>query len=343
MNLLSLSAEQILQIKVPEKMFSLESFDDDRRRLYRKWHPDRNPLSIAETVFKHVKELAEKTETKIHEGTWKGKSSITFTTSNKTYKFQYRTMHEFELGKMYIGTKVLMYVVDKKYEKLFANGISSIKGIKYPSDEFKQEFSRFLPKIKMFEKQTDIGCVVVLEKPVNTVLLQDLIDFMPDNKLDPKHVAWIVSSLYNIATFLDFVGICHNSITTANVFVDPKMHAVYLFGGWWYSVKDGSKLEALPSEMSKVLPKKVFDEKIAKTVYDRQAIKGLAIRCLGDPSLIGMKLLIRKDIPKTLLNWLRSPSGPNAIKEFDGWYEVLGKSFGKRKFIKFDVDVNNIY
>lgn len=345
MNPLSLSAKQILNIPAenPEKLFSLENFDDELKRLRSRWHPDISSLPNAEEAFKHLMELADEAKERIKQGTWKGKASIIFTARNKTYRFRYRTMHEFELGKVYIGTHVLMYVVDEKYEEFFINGITTIKGIDYPTDKFRQEFSRFLPKIKQVEKQTDIGCVLVIEKPTGTVLLQDLIDYMPDNQIDPKHVAWITSSLFNVATFLDYVGICHNSISTTTVFIDPKKHAIFLLGGWWYAAKDGEKLKALPSEMIKVLPAKILDEKIAKTAYDRQAVRSVAIRCLGDSSLIGMKLLIRKDIPKPMLNWLRSPSGPKAIEEYKGWYNVLEKSFGKRQFIKFDIDVNNIY
>lgn len=59
--------------------------------------------------------------------------------------------------------------------------------------------------------------------------------------------------------------------------------------------------------------------------------------------MIGMKLLSRKDIPKPMVSWVRAPSGPEAISEYDGWYQTLKTCFGKRKFIKFDVDVDDIY
>jgi hypothetical protein len=87
----------------------------------------------------------------------------------------------------------------------------------------------------------------------------------------------------------------------------------------------------------------VFKEKKAKTSYDRLAIKGVGIGCLGDSTLIGSRLLMDKDIPKPFLTWLRSPSLANAIKEYEGWDKALESSFGKKKFIKLDVNINDVY
>jgi len=346
MDPMSLSAEQILKIdsKDPEKLFSKDSFRYQFMRLRKKWHPDTSTIDNAESVFKHLMDLAETAKGKIATDSWAGEASITFSThDHKTFRFRYKTMREFEMGKMYIGDNTLMYVIDKDQEDLFDNGIKMIRQIKYPNNKLETEFKRLFPKVKLIDKKTSIGLVAVFEKPEGTVLLQDLIDYMPDNRIDPKHVAWITSSLYNIATFLDHVGICHNSILPTTVFVDPKNHAAFLLGGWWFAVKTGSKLKAIPRELLKVLPNKVFDEKVANTAYDRQAVKGVAIGCLGDPTLVGMSLLSRKDVPNPMLNWIRSPSGPDAVSEYGGWEKTLEKSFGKRKFIAFDVNINDIY
>lgn len=346
MDPMSLSAEQILGIdpKTPEKLFTKEGFKVQFLRLRKKWHPDTSTLDNTDVVFAHLMDLAETAKGKIATNTWAGEAAIEFSThDNKTFRFRYKTMHEFELGKMYIGDKTLMYVLDADQEDLFDAGIKMIREIKYPNSKLEAEFKRFFPKIKLVDKKTSIGLVAVFEKPEGTVLLQDLIDYMPDSRIDPKHVAWITSSLYNVATFLDHVGICHNSILPTTVFVDPKNHAAFLLGGWWFATKTGDALKAIPRELLKVLPNKIFDDKTADTLYDRQAVKGVAVGCLGDPTLVGMSLLSRTDIPSSLVNWIRSPSGPDAVKEYSGWEKTLEKSFGKRKFIKLDIDINDIY
>ncbi len=188
-----------------------------------------------------------------------------------------------------------------------------------------------LPKI-IQEAETDIGYVLVIEKPKDSVLLQDLIDFLPDNILLPKHTAWVISSMYNIAMFLDHIGITHNSILPSTVFVNPKEHTCYLLGGWWYSVKAETKLKAMPSELTKILPKELFDDKIATTCYDRQSIKALAVNCLGESSLTGSKLLFNKDLPKPMVSWIRTPSKSSALEEYKGWVKTLENSYGKRNY-----------
>lgn len=344
-NPLALSANDILKIPEtsPERIFTQADIKTQLRRLSRKWHPDRSVFDNTGKVIAHINKLYAQAERLLDSGTWKGNAEIRFNTGvGKQYRFAYRTMHEVEIGKMYVAKGFLMFVVDKEYEDLFDNGIKRIKGIKYPP-KLKAEFTRWFPKIKFSDKTTNIGLVLILEKPEGAVLLQDLIDYMPDNRIDPKHVAWITSSLYNIATFLDHTGVCHNSIIPTAVFIDPKNHASFLLGGWWYATLEEDKLMAVPSALLKTLPNEVFDTKIAKTIYDRRAVKGVAIACLGDPSMLGMTLLMRKDVPKAMVSWVRAPSGPDAIKEYDGWYETLKTCFGKRKFIELDVDVDDIY
>ncbi len=342
---LKLTAEEILQtdFKKPEKIFSLNNFTKEFFRLRKKWHPDYNHSPKANEVFKHLTLLAETAKSRIVSNTWNGKAALQYTqiSDDKTFRFNYRSMREFELGKMYIGKAHVIYVIDPKNKDLFDNGVKTIRGIKYAEKKMENQFRPLLPKI-IQASETDIGYVLVLNKPKKSVLLQDLIDFLPDNTLPPKHTAWVISSMYNIGMFLNHLGITHNSILASTIFVDPSEHTCYLLGGWWYSVKENSKLKALPSELIKALPKKLFADKLAKTCYDRQAIKAVGINCLGDSSLGGSKLLFNKDIPNQIVNWLRTPSPESALAEYDGWINVLEDSYGKRKFIEFTTDISQI-
>ncbi len=342
---LKLSAEEILKINIddPEKLFSRNDFDAEFDKLRLKWHPDRNANSLAKDVFIRIMELVESAKGKIQTDTWNGCSSVKFTIkSGKTYRFSYAKFRPFELGKMYISSKYIAYVVDGENKDLFDNAVKAIKGMKYPQAKFKQEFKKLMPEIVQAE-ESDIGYVMVLKKPKGAILLEDLIDFLPNQTLPPKHTAWVVSSMYNIAMFLDHIGITHNSILASTVFVNPKEHTCYLLGGWWYSAKTDTKLKAIPSELTRVLPKELFDDNIANTCYDRQSIKAMAVKCLGDLSLIGSKLLFDKDLPKPMVNWVRSTSKGSAFDEYKGWDEALKSSYGKRKFTKFTVDISQLY
>lgn len=346
LEILKLSAAEILKIDQdsPEKLLSMDNYVDEVDRLRLKWHPDRNANPLANDVFIRIMELAMSAKGKIATDTWSGKATLTYTTTvaGKKYRFSYLKFKPFELGKMYIGNEYIAYVVDGENKDLFDNGIKAIKGIKYSETKFKKEFKKLMPEIVQAE-ESDIGYVLMVKKPKGAVLLEDLLEFLPDNILPPKHTAWVVSSMYNIAMFFNHIDITHNSILASTVFVNLNEHTCYLLGGWWYSVKADTKLKAMPSELTKVLPKELFDDKIANTCYDRQSIKAMAVKCLGDPSLIGSKLLFDKDLPKPMVNWIRSASRGTALEEYKGWDKALRNSYGKRKFTKFTTDISQLY
>lgn len=338
------TSKEILQINVnnPEKLFSMDNIDIELKRLRKKWHPDFNDSPDAKDVFSHITQLNIAAKIRIKTDTWSGKATLLYTTSlGNTFKFKYKKCNEFELGKMYIGEQYVAYVISEKNQDLFNNGVKSINNINYPDAKMKSEFKKLMPSIKQTGK-TNIGYVMIMPKPKNAVLLSDLLDFLPDNKIDPKHTAWITSSLYNIAMFLNHSGITHNSILPSTVFVDVDQHMCYLLGGWWYSVKADTKLIAMPSELTKTLPKEIISKKISSTIYDRQSIKALSVKCLGDKAG-GSKLLFDKNIPKPFLNWVRTPSITSALDEYAGWIKALESSYGERKFVKFETDITNIY
>jgi len=342
---LNFSAEEILKIDIsnPEKLFSLDGFTFELKRLQGKWHPDINSNPKANDVFVHFMALAETAKVRIQTNSWNGQASLKYTTkSGKIFRFTYRKFRTFELGRMYIGSRYVLYVIDGENKDLYDNGVRAIKNIKYENSKFEKEFKKLMPNIVRTD-ETDIGYVVVMNKPKDAVLLQDLIDFLPNKTLPPKHTAWVISSLYNIAMFLNHTGITHNSILPSTIFVNPKEHTVMLLGGWWYSVKVDTKLKAVPSQLIKILPSELFVDKKANARYDALAIKAVAIGCLGDPTLVGSKLLFNKDIPNEMVNWIRAPSNSSMLEEYSGWITALERCYGKRKFTIFDYDISQLY
>lgn len=322
----------------PDKFFKSIDIDNQWKRLRVKWHPDTTKEHFdTKDIFIHITKLYQNALLQISNNSWKGVDTLQFTdSSNKIYKFKYLSKHvgsDFELGPMYIGNTNILYVIDDKYKNLFDNGINQIKDIKYPYDFLEKEFSIYLPKIKYKD-----NLILVIEKPKNAVLLKDLIDYLPNKRIDPLHVAWIVNGLFNITTLLDFVGICHNSILDNTVFVDPINHSVHLLGGWWYSTKENQKLKAIPKEL---LTKSILETGKTKSIHDRKAIKRLALQCLGDS--LGNSLYLDDNIPKDMISWLKSSNIPDALQDYEAWENLLKNIFGKRKFIKWNIDTNEIY
>lgn len=344
-DIIDFTATEILAIKVeqPEKLFTVDNLTTEKRRLATKWHPDKCKLDQADQVFAHIQNLFKSAEDHIEKNCWNGPATLQYTTKDgSTFKLKYRRVMELEVGKMYIGMKHLAYVITPDYEDLFRNGIKMINNIKYPKPKFEEQFKRQMPNV-IKASETNIGFVVVMEKTDELVLLKDLLDYLPNNKLDPRHVAWIMSTLCNIACFLELNDIAHGAISPSTFWVSPKHHSGVLLGGWWYARPAGEKLLALPAESINILPKEVFVDKVGKTTYDRKLIKALGLECLGDKSHSGSTLLRDSSIPSTVLNWLRGANQPTAVDEYSKWGKARDDGFGPRKFVDLIVDINQIY
>jgi hypothetical protein len=227
----SLSASDILAIPKnrPDKLFNPVDIITQHRKIKSKWHPDRNKSPDATKVFQHLNELKETALEQLGMGTWNGPNEILFYTNDKKKMvFKYRRFHEIEVGKLYIGRKFLMYVIDQNFKPLFENAQKQIGAIHYPLDKFKDEFTRYMPDIIFSGVDCSIGHVFVMKKTEDVVLLQDLIDHL-GGKIPPKHVAWIVSSLLNTNCFLNYINLNHNGLTTTNVFVSPQYHSTCIY------------------------------------------------------------------------------------------------------------------
>ena len=57
--------------------------------------------------------------------------------NGKYYTMNFRISHTFELGKMYIGNDLILYLIDEKYERMALNAINKLNSIKYANDDMK--------------------------------------------------------------------------------------------------------------------------------------------------------------------------------------------------------------
>lgn len=343
---MSLSASQILAISIdrPERLFDPSEFEAQFSKFRIAWHPDKCKDPQASDVFAHISNLYKVAQKHDKNKSWLSNAELVFSSNNKTYKFKYLKMHTTDIGKMYIGHKKVVMVFDKTNNDLFTAAHRAIDGVKLSNPKMKDEFERFLPTKKYRKFNADIGSVLLIDKTPDVVNLKDVLAFMPGNKLDPKHVAWIISSTMNILAFLEYSNKCHNAITSESIFISPEYHSVCLLGGWGFATSTNSPIKAVPSKLRPLLPAELFVDKIAKPKYDQYGLKALAIECLGDPSLIGSRLLMDKNIPKPMINWLRQPpSSDSAVTEYSQWMDVLHESFGKRKFFEFTTDLTSLY
>lgn len=340
----NLTAEQILKISQPEQLFSNDfgSAKVEYHALSGEWHPDANLGRDTSDVFVHIKQLYDIALTKIGTIHWNAYHKFTLTKKNGSILTRnFHSKHQFELGDCYIGDVAVTYVVKHDFEQAYQNAISMINALPYRDAKVRAMISPLMPNIETtFEAEE--GLVLVIKKSKNVLVLSDILRYL--SKIDEKHTAWIFGRLMNICCYLQFVAkITHNSINPETIFIEPTMHSVHLFGGWWY---------ASPISAPQLLgvPKYTIDHgypSIMRTQKpdfknDLTLAKAVARQLLGDVN--GLSYLTKDStLPKPLVEWFAQPTSGNALTDYKDWETVRDKSFGLKRFIKLCVSAKDLY
>ncbi len=344
-NVTALSAEALLAIRPsePERLFTgdEDTAKQEFRALASLWHPDRRPDAGITAVFQHLTRLYDAAVRKLRGGIWQTPGLLVLrATDGATYQIRYRREREFELGRLFVGSEIVAYVVAKEHADLFQNALQTIDRLPCANARMAAEVGRYLPEsVRHFE--TEDGRVLVLRKTPDLVLLRDLLDHC-GGRMDARHVAWIVSSLLNLACYLDYARLAHNAILADTWFVSPPQHTGALLGGWWYAVRQGERMRAAPAATVQHAPFDVMDRRRGDIRTDLELIRALGRELLGDAP--GARLAREKAAPQPMLDWLRLPAGGSALRDYQIWMNrVLKDSFGKRRFVKLDVSAEDLY
>ena len=340
-----LTAEALLAIGAtePERLFSADeaTMKQQFRALAARWHPDRCPDTGTTEVFQHVSRLYEAALQKLRGGIWQTPGLLMIkATDGATYKIRYRKERAFELGRQFIAKEVVAYVIENDYADLFDNALAVIGRLPCADPRMAAEINRYLPEV-VSQFATAEGRVVVLKKGADQVLLRDLLEHL-GGQIDARHVAWIISSLLNVACYLDYAQLAHNAISADNWFVSPAQHSGALLGGWWYAVRQGEAMRAAPAMTINYAPFEVMTNRRGDSRTDLELIRAVGRELLGDIS--GMRLSRAKAVPPPMLDWLRRPAQRSAVDEYQTWAnQVLKDSFGKRRFVELQVSLADVY
>lgn len=341
----ALSAEALLAIPLtePERLFTGDAdiAKQEFRALAARWHPDRCPEAGTTGVFQHVNRLYDAATRKLRGGIWHTPGLLAArATDGATYPIRYRQERAFELGRLFIGREIVAYVVALDHADLFQNAIQTLHRLPCANTRMAAEVGRYLPEIiRQFE--TRDGWVLVLRKPPDLVLLRDVLDRCGGG-MDARHVAWVISSLLNLACYLDYARLAHNAILTDTWFISPPQHNGALLGGWWYAVRQGEPMRAAPAVTVQYAPFDVLDRKCGDSRTDRELIRALGRELLGD--ITGVRLARAKAAPSPMLDWLRLPAADSALHDYRTWMNrVLKDSFGERRFVDLAVTTDDLY
>ena len=340
----TLSAPQILAIAPtePERLFSADptTLRHEFAVLAKCWHPDRNGSSEAAEVLRRVVALYDAAKRKLATGNWSAPDAIRIDAiTGKSFVVKIKRRHEFELGEMAVAVNRVAFLLEKEHTILFDTGLRRIREIRYPDAKTRDDLAKFMPDVEgVYE--TAKHHIAILAKAADVVLMKDLVAHI-GGQLPPKHTAWIVSSLLNLACFFEVTGLTHNAISSETIFVTPKHHAVYLLGGWWYAAPTGSRIKLLPETSYELMPRSMMTCKRADSRLDLESIRALGRTILGDST--GLGLVDRKDLPKPMANFLRLPSSGSAIEDYRAWGQVLQDSFGPRRFTELPISSSDVY
>lgn len=343
MNLTTLTAHQILSITTPEKLFLVSNMDE-LKKTYRKlsmlWHPDRKGEQ-ATGVFMHIKMLYEHAQEKMNNGVWLKDNILSLRSENGIhYEFKFLKQSSFNAGEQFISRKYVLYQFDKHQEDIATRAKFNIKHFQFASSRMKEEMSKYLPQLK-HEMKVAEKTILILEKPEETLSLRDVLNFY-HGQIEPRHVAWILSTLYNLACYLEYSKLMCADISLDNYFISPKEHTGCLIGGWGFAYKSGEKITALTKDSLNLASASILDNKRAHEGLNLEMIRLIGRSLLGDPA--GVSLLRNKDIPKDLSMWLLTAAGKSAVEEYKIWQQkILPASFGVRRYAEMPVKVSDIY
>ena len=344
-DLMEMDAKAILAVPVdePERLFGADpsKLPDAFRRLAKLWHPDRSSVPGAEDVFKHVSRLHALAEKRAASGDWKTPGIARFEANDgRVYEIRYAKKHDFELGEIYVGRNVLAYALRREFDDLHANAIASIGSLAYADQPMRDTFEKRMPSLAKSFIAKD-RAVLAMRKTSDQVLLRDLLIHC-GGRLEPAHVAWIVSELESLTAYLSLpiVDVVNPDLGPDTLLVSPRHHSVAIAGGWWCAAKAGRKL-ALTGRAVAHIPPIVVGDGTATHRQSLEMIRLVASESLGRPDPVRA----RRDTatPKPFGDWLVQPSPKSALDDYQSWCAARDASFGPRKFREFAVDVDAVY
>ncbi|MEZ5816030.1 MAG: molecular chaperone DnaJ [Hyphomicrobiaceae bacterium] len=339
------SPEALLAVPLdqPERIFS-GSPQDIRaqwRALALRHHPDCNPGTVnAQAAFRHLLALKKAAEARIKAGAWTRNGERLLTTRDgRCFRLRFISRRPFELGESYIGRSTLAFAIEGAAQRLVERGIEHFRSIGFADAAMQRQLAPLLPRLRATTEAEDCT-VVVLHRAPGLVLLADLIAH-GGGHLDPRHVAWVVSGLENLACYLGTRGLVHGAISPDTVLVDPVTHRVALLGGWWYATPFGARLMALPTRTIRVLPRGLLDNGRAREAIDLELIRLTARECLGDAT--GTRWHRGGVVPSPLKSWMLSPPLASASEDYAAWEEAREAAFGPRRFTETGVSAGDVY
>ena len=333
------SAKALLALREPEQLFSSpDAIAGEFRALAHRWHPDGNSLAQAGEVFAHLASLRDEALRKQRLGLWESREELRLRSiSGSSRVFKGIARWSCELGQYHLGPDTLVAILDTEWEDFHRNARLLARACVFSDPRMRAAFEESLPRIRETFPLGDGRPVLVLDLAPDLIRLRDLFRYL-GHRLDPRHVAWIVSGLLNLACYLQHAGLTHNDLSLDTCFISPQRHSVALPGGWWYGALEGLPLLGLPRRSLALWPW----ARVGEPGLDLELIRALTRELLGDAS--GQLLPDLGTAPAALWTWARRASSGSARKDYRHWLQdILPASFGSRRFVALEITPDQVH
>ena len=309
------------------------------RNLCKKYHPDVSSAKNSKEIFQHITSLYDEAMKKIDSNNWESNNQFEFLTDKSKIKVNFLIKIETELCTKYICKNSILYFFEKKNKLFFLNMIEKIKFIEsyfLLNKELATQYESYFPKILDIWENQDFN-IVAIKKDNNSIDLKTLVS--KNIPIEPPHVYWIISRLFGLQMVLASMGIEYNDFSINSIYVDVKNHDVFLYDGFWYSTKLNEKLIALEKSVYESFTLIDKTNKTSSISSNIESIKQIGKILLTNGNPNGFEYI---NIPKEIKKFFMKGSSNDSLKEFQSWDKSID-SIGKRVFVKFNVDVENIY
>lgn len=337
--------EKILNCTKPGDLFA----SDDERiikntyiELCKKYHPDNIAISGMDSlpeetiskVMSKINELYVLAMFMIKKGIWEKSGFIKIRKSEtKAYELRYSSDYSFELGHVYLTCKKIVYVIADDKKKYADNLVDNLRKIRYTNSKMSENFSSSMPNIYDYFVDVTGRAVIIMDKEEGYYPLREVLHYY-DDKLDPRHVAWIISRLSNIACLFEMNGITSNGLTVDNLLISPKDHGIAVHGAMFYMSECGSRMIGTVNDVFVVMPDKYKCSKEASIETDLESIKMIGRELCGEKNIVKFRELSK--VPEKMKIFLSKGTSRSAYTEFQCWDKSLHESFGARRFVKME-------
>lgn len=246
-----------------------------------------------------------------------------------------------DAGETLVGRKAVTFVFAPGCADLAGRAGAQWAGLRFADAKMKAAFQPLAPikTTALDARLQDGGVVCTVARPAGFVGLLDLLRHL-GGAMEPVHVAWLGSGLYNLCAWFQWMGLAHAGLALETVFVNPETHGVAVLGGWEFATRLGDRPAALPGSTLAAIPRLEAQGEVVDAGTDLVLVREVLRAALGDPFRLKPKV---QGLPDSVASAIAGLPKASAPAEYGAWIAALEEGWGPRRFRVLDVRETDVY